>query len=500
MNKCFAIFTTYVSTPLFPEKSVERELELLGQEPQVKTWLSPTGEAFSFELPHTVYPPRQDTDFLARNILKLGPGKGRLCLEIGIGSGVLSLLCHRQGWNVSACDVNPIAVASAKHLLASNLAPDVQVREGGPGPPDDGMHHQWAGKNEYDLIFWNMPYIKLEDNSGPLLGPMEEAALIDTTSTSLVSVTLANIKSGNILSKSGVCLLTVGNQHNIENLVDIASQYGFAARVIDRVILGDGEPLKALAFWHPFADYPTLSKDEVSSTNTELLNSNWPIGSSLSANHQTHGRGRYQRKWENTGKQVSCSWKVKLPSEISTGLTQVIIGNQIKRMLSNYSASSVSKVILKWPNDVLIVDEHRWGKVCGVLIESVTRGKTNVAVVGIGINLAEGLEEPQKDFNIAYVNWLTNSATKSALERQVHCRIASLFEDRHELPNTHWDEFKLSADKSIRDAFTSCRAVLYRNQMVTLEVVNDDGTISLNDELGNIICCGEGEELNWEFL
>ena len=82
--------------------------------------MSPTGELFIVELPHTVYPPREDTSFMAEGLARLGPGKGRKCLEIGVGSGVLSLFCHRHGWKVSACDINPYAVAAARGFFSRN--------------------------------------------------------------------------------------------------------------------------------------------------------------------------------------------------------------------------------------------------------------------------------------------------------------------------------------------------------------------------------------------
>ena len=55
-----------------------------------------------FIIPPTVYPPREDTTLLANEITKLGPGKGRKALEIGSGSGALSLVMSQLGWKVEA--------------------------------------------------------------------------------------------------------------------------------------------------------------------------------------------------------------------------------------------------------------------------------------------------------------------------------------------------------------------------------------------------------------
>ena len=80
MNKCFVQNNDSVSGPVFSEDSVSREMELIEKSPKQYEWLSPTGELFLIELPHTVYPPREDTDFMAESLSRLGPGKGRKCL------------------------------------------------------------------------------------------------------------------------------------------------------------------------------------------------------------------------------------------------------------------------------------------------------------------------------------------------------------------------------------------------------------------------------------
>ena len=112
-----------------------------------------------------MYPPKEDTNLLAKRLVKLGSGNGKKCLEIGTGSGILSLLCRRQGWQVEACDINPIAVASAREMFRQNDSEDIQVFEGGPGPQEDGEITQWAKQKNYDLIFWNLPYLEVDEDA-----------------------------------------------------------------------------------------------------------------------------------------------------------------------------------------------------------------------------------------------------------------------------------------------------------------------------------------------
>ena len=90
---------------------------------------------YSWDLlvPKTVYPPKEDTEMLARAIIELKKKDG-LAVEIGCGSGAISLLLANLGWRVISCDVNPIAVAAARGNIANyGFQNMVEVIEGGIG-------------------------------------------------------------------------------------------------------------------------------------------------------------------------------------------------------------------------------------------------------------------------------------------------------------------------------------------------------------------------------
>tara|TARA_B100001027_G_scaffold111907_1_gene77201 strand:- start:1437 stop:2945 length:1509 start_codon:yes stop_codon:yes gene_type:complete len=499
MNKGFAFNNYAVSGPLFDDDSVARELELVAGETKSMNWESPTGELFSLHLPHTVYPPREDTSFLAKNLLKLGPGKRRRCLEIGIGSGVLSLFCHRQGWEVSACDVNPLAVACAKQFLESNHAAGVKVREGGIGPKNDGKLEQWSPNDNYELIFWNMPYMRVDSNEQAHLGPFEEAALIDTSNTSLISLTLLNIKNLSLLKKTGLVMLTVGEQYDENELINLCAKYGFAGRVVDKLIFGDGEQLRILAVWHPFSRYPLVHKDVVRSTNLELLHNDWPVGSSLAAQHQTDGYGRYNRLWANAAQLVACSWKIKLPEKLTPATTQIVLGFLVKQSFESVQRTPKTNIVLKWPNDLIVLTPEKSGKVSGVLLESVSNGENTTTVAGIGINISEGEKPAQHDFFIGYADWFSDQLTPSYMKAQLHCRMASVFESRVDLPSMNFGSIKKSAFRAIKDGFMASNNLKYRNRTMTFRRLNDDGTISLADSDEKEVIIDEGESLQWSF-
>ena len=150
---------------MFDENKAFREIELLGGEAREIKW-----KKFHLTIPHTVYPPKEDTDLLATVLEKITPfGKKRL-LEIGSGSGALSILAASMGWEVEACDINPFAAAATRFNALENGF-DITSAEGGIGPSADGNHSQWMKPGSYDLVVWNMPYIpasEIEEYLGPM--------------------------------------------------------------------------------------------------------------------------------------------------------------------------------------------------------------------------------------------------------------------------------------------------------------------------------------------
>ncbi len=501
MNKCFVENNNYVSGPVFSDDSVAREIELIEKSTNSYEWKSPTGELFFGELPHTVYPPREDTSFMAESLLRLGPGKGKKCLEIGVGSGVLSLFCHRQGWKVSACDINPYAIAAAKEFFSRNSASDIKLSEGGPGPLKDGHLEQWSSGTNYDLVFWNMPYIKPSAEDTQHLGPMEDAALIDTCKQNLISITLAKIKSANLLNQYGIGLFTIGETYSEEEINSVCSMYGFASRITNQLNFADGECLRILTFWHPFAKTPQQHKEVVESTNSELLSKDWAVGSSLSANYQTKGRGRYNREWTNSDELLACSWKISRQDNIIPEELQILCGHIVKRSFESANDSnSECKIILKWPNDLILIKEENWGKVCGILVESVSKGNDNKLVIGIGINISSDYKEASSQAPMGFANWYSNSITKDFLLNQIHCRIAGLFESIEGVPESNFDNIKKCAFDSITQGFSSCKSLIYRNKSVSLNSINSDVSVNLITNGGELLTCSESEDLTWLFL
>ncbi|MBC2933807.1 biotin--[acetyl-CoA-carboxylase] ligase [Nocardioides sp. zg-1228] len=112
----------------------------------------------------------------------------------------------------------------------------------------------------------------------------------------------------------------------------------------------------------------------------------------LVTEHQTAGRGRLDRVWE-TPARASLTFSVLLRPDLppsSWSWLPLLTGYAVQAAL----ADRLPDIALKWPNDVLVDGASGSGrKVCGILVERVATAHGPVAVVGVGINVDQTLDE-----------------------------------------------------------------------------------------------------------
>lgn len=97
-----------------------------------------------------VYPPSEDSILFIES-LDVTPGER--VLEIGCGSGVVSIHCALNGCRVMAGDINPFAVELAQRNAESNgVIMDVRLTD---------VYDNIEG--EFDTILFNLPYLPVED-------------------------------------------------------------------------------------------------------------------------------------------------------------------------------------------------------------------------------------------------------------------------------------------------------------------------------------------------
>ena len=104
------------------------------------------------------------------------------------------------------------------------------------------------------------------------------------------------------------------------------------------------------------------------------------------ADHQTAGQGTRGRSWEAPPRtSLLASWLFR-PAPAEPGLFALLAGVAVARALARLGMSEAS---LKWPNDV----EAGRKKVAGALAHATTDGEGGSLVLGIGVNVHQGLDD-----------------------------------------------------------------------------------------------------------
>ena len=438
-----------------PPKRVSFEIEGVG--------------AWNILVPQTVYPPREDTLMLARALVPIRRSSG-LAVEIGCGSGAISILLASLGWRVETCDVNPMAVAAARgNAQTAGLSDAISISEGGVGEPG------WNLPEDTDLLVWNLPYLDPVDE-GEKLDPIEDASMLDIAG-GWSDLLLEQIQESNI---SDGCLIVMLQRTDppSQSKSDSWLKAGWACRTLQSLRIGE-EKLEAICYWKPAEGMGAIVLENCESTMDEakkLDASSW--GRVLSLNQAT-GRGRRGAKWETFEGSLACTWVIPFSDTemLCPGLLQTSIGSALSTALG---------CNCKWPND--LIDEHGI-KLGGVLVESST--SESAVRIGVGINrdstVVDGTEVS---------GWLEHSSEIELMGvfALVDATVASLFESRpnappmteSELVEISWKGLAnyLSKGVFIESDVGNCRVVgLGVDGRLEIEA---SGEVSTTDDVGSL--------------
>ena len=478
----------------FGSDDAEQEIERLDRRAEHRIWVTPQNRQISLTIPPTVYPPREDTDMLAHVLNNHPEPHGKKLLEIGCGSGALSLFSAQIGFSVTACDINPFAVASSRNSSEQNRI-QIKVNEGGPGPLIDGEVTQWAGNQPHDVIIWNLPYLVPVKDS-PHLGPLEEAALLDTDEKGLFARLLNLLKTTTILAEGGIVLILVSRNEKSKDIRKKSIKEGFAIRSVSTQILDGGECLEVFALWRPFELQQKLFENEIGSTNTALLESDDRTGTFLQAGRQLSGHGRRGRKWSHEDVAFAGSWVVHDQKSIpSPGLLQLQGGLALHEAI-NSCLNSEQETVLKWPNDALLKIDDEIRKVGGVLIESVSRGKTSRVVLGIGCNIASK-EHYKNDFSVASLDELNNETSLPHFENSIQASVASWFEQKPGVLKVKKSDFLTHYSVILLDSIELLGTPFYRQMEMSFQSIDFDGKMTLIDSSKKSHLIEDGEHIIW---
>ena len=355
----------------------------------------------------------------------------------------------RAGWKSAAdrvhCRSTPLrSVATSLHATSTRwrlpqleLTSRLWVLEGeftkeDRVPQPDGTPEQWGGDRLYDVVVWNTPYLPSTVLQDGALGPMEEAALVDTDAQGLVQRLFSSVSAGRLLTQTGVAFLTVSSVGFADRAQTWAWLGGLAARTVATMRFEDGESLSVLAVWRPFSQAQIVHLPVVNSTNDELLNGDAPIGTTVRTNEQTAGRGRRGRTWTNQPGAMMASWLVGVDAGSNhRTIDQLRVGEGLQRMIRAWSTLPPDRIQLKWPNDLYTCSEGgRPQKAGGVLFEGATKGSHHRIVLGLGLNLQNALTTEFGSLTDVGV-----SIDAARVHSCVHGMVASLFEDVAGVPH-----------------------------------------------------------------
>ena len=126
-----------------------------------------------------------------------------------------------------------------------------------------------------------------------------------------------------------------------------------------------------------------LHFESVDSTNTYLKQNynNLENFTFVSADNQTQGRGRNNRKWISSNDSLLFSLLLKDKKYFDyVNTISILSAYSIVQVLQDYGINNLS---IKWPNDVYVNDS----KISGILLESISSTNIECLIVGIGINV-----------------------------------------------------------------------------------------------------------------
>jgi len=166
-----------------------------------------------FEVPESVYEPREDSMLLAKTLERLKL-KGAAALEIGCGSGFLSVLLAKKKADVTAVDINPEAVETTK-LNAKASKTHVNAFQ-------SDLFSSVEGR--FDLIVFNPPYLPAEERDVTYSGGKSGR---DTIEKFIV-------QAKKYLNPGGGVMIVISSLTGEKEVIELFKEQGMKATVIDK--------------------------------------------------------------------------------------------------------------------------------------------------------------------------------------------------------------------------------------------------------------------------
>jgi BirA family transcriptional regulator, biotin operon repressor / biotin---[acetyl-CoA-carboxylase] ligase len=233
--------------------------------------------------------------------------------------------------------------------------------------------------------------------------------------------------------------------------------------------------------------YPTIS-----STNDVALTwaENGAVDFSLViADHQSAGRGRFQRRWvTQPGSALAFSLILRPTSRevecfgFFSALAAIAVCDTLEKSL-NLSAE------IKWPNDVLL--NRR--KTCGILVEAVWNGSNAQAIViGVGVNVAPSSVPPESEVLFPATCVETEFGRPVIRELLLKQILAAMFQQRGKMVLS---QFRLTWESQLafRGEWVRLEGAGRDPLVARIEGIDEDASLRVQSQDGKIHHIAAGE-------
>lgn len=429
-------------------------------------------EVFS---PPTVYPPREDSLLLCRVISEFVPNPGEKALEIGCGSGIVTMVLATLGWEVSACDLNPFAVSATRGNMENNgISGSHRIIESGVG-------ENLTVPQGTRLVIWNLPYLEREDKDDEFQ-KIEEIAWSEIPGKGWGGELLNFLDSQLNVNELLVLMVMKTEPEGRSKVVDWELR-GWTSRTLGSERFGE-EKIEIVAFWKTGAGYTPTIIDTCSSTMEEVMEISGGEWVRVMSKIQTNGRGRKNSKWISEEGGVFATWKLgsNLIEEFSPGLIQTSVGAIV---------STVLKAEMKWPNDIL---NQKGEKMGGVLVESSNDSGSGIRI-GIGINRFGFSREEE----ILVCGWEETLGEVDAEEvfNEIDRGMSSIFEKTGFLPVPSKESLVIKSWISLSKSLSRGVSIKLGNEVVRASGLNELGELRVTGGSIGSVDIGDLDIIEW---
>ena len=168
-----------------------------------------------FDIPESVYYPREDSELMAKTLEKVDLRR-KSALEIGCGSGFLSILMAKKGAAVTAVDINEEAVDTTKKNAAANEAEVIAAKS-------DLFSNV---SNKFNLIIFNPPYLPVEE------GETDWTYAGGKNGRDVIERFVAKVK--NYLKPNGTVLLLISSLTGEKEVIELFRNQKMKTKIVAR--------------------------------------------------------------------------------------------------------------------------------------------------------------------------------------------------------------------------------------------------------------------------